>query len=484
MELPAPCRTLTTLLLFLTLASPSAAVTYTYDTHHRLTSAIYDDGTAVQYTYDATGNRLAKSSTPATLKIYEDAEDGAVLGWDIYDNDPIGAGIVNIYDSERASRVIALSGDFVNNGYRLRNNDGDFWNDSAFKVLEWSLRYGENFVVYVAAQTEQGFRYIYYTPVDTDYLGSGTYVHHGLGSHLADGQWHTIARDLANDLKQAQPDNELQAVLGFLIRGSGRVDDIRTRSALPSDLDTDGDGLTDSQEISTHSINPYYADSDGDGIEDGDELVYWGANWSADPDGDSKPNLMDPDADNDGIRDGIEIRQGTNPADAASIPSSVVYEDAEDSDTLGWDIYDKDPSGATITNVYDSTRTSQVIELTGDLTNNGYRLRNQDGFDWNDTHFKSMEWSMQYSESFVVYIAVQTKNGFRYLYYTPVAANNLGADTYVHHGLGTVVKDGTWHTITRDLAQDLKDAQPDNELQAVLGFLIRGSGKVDDIKTK
>jgi len=43
-----------------------------------------------------------------------------------------------------------------------------------------------------------------------------------------------MARDLERDLKDAQPDNELEAVLGFLIRGSGRVDDIRTREALPT----------------------------------------------------------------------------------------------------------------------------------------------------------------------------------------------------------------------------------------------------------
>ena len=82
------------------------------------------------------------------------------------------------------------------------------------------------------------------------------------------------------------------------------------------------------------------------------------------------------------------------------------------------------------------------------------------------------------------HIAAQTKNGFRYLYYTPVATSSLGTETYVHHGVGATMKDGAWHTLTRNLEQDLKEAQPDNELQAVLGFLIRGSGRVDDVKTK
>ncbi|MBM9617057.1 hypothetical protein JWJ90_22640 [Desulfobulbus rhabdoformis] len=385
------------------------------------------------------------------------------MGWDIYDNDPTGATITNVYDEERASRVIECKGNLTKNGYRLRSNDGSFWNNSTSKILEWSMSYSENFTIYIAVQTKDGFRYLYYTPVATSSLGTDTYVHHGLGSHLTDGKWHIVVRDLAYDLKQAQPDNELQAVLGFMIRGSGRVDDIKSRDTLPRDLDFDGDGLTDIQEISIYGTNPYDADSDGDSIDDKVELEFWGSNWSADPDGNGLINLLDPDADGDGIEDGIEIRQGSNPADAGSFPTLMVYEDAEDGDTVGWDIYDNDPIGGAIANVYDSERASRVIEMTGEGTSNGYRLRNPDGNYWNDTHFKTIEWSMRYTESFTVYIAVQTKDGFRYLYYTPVATSSLGTDTYVHHGLGSHLTDGKWHIVVRDLAYDLKQAQPDNE---------------------
>ena len=305
-----------------------------------------------------------------------------------------------------------------------------------------------------------------------------------MGAGIQDGNWHTLVRDLRHDLKEAQPNNELLAVLGFLIRGSGRVDDIMTRKEIPANLDSDGDGISDRDEINIYGTNPYKADSDGDGINDKAELTYWGANWNADSDHDGIINLLDPDSDNDGISDGVELAQGTNPADAASVPTAIVYEDAEDGNIAGWDIYDNDPAGAAITNVYDINRASHVIEFTGNGTNNGYRLRNADGAYWNDTNFKVLEWSMKYSESFVVYIAVQTKNGFRYLYYTPAATSSLGTDTYIHHGLGTGILDGNWRTFVRDLQHDLKDAQPDNELQAVLGFLIRGNGRVDDIKTR
>ncbi len=461
----------------------AASVAYTYDARHRLTNAAYDNGAAIGFTYDAAGNRLTRLSSGATFRMYEDAEDGTIDGWEIYDSDPSGAAIANVDDPERNSKVIEFRGSGTNNGYRLRNADGSYWNDTRFRILEWSMKYSENFAVYIAVQTKDGFRYLHYTPTTTDKLGEGTYIHHGFGKLAADGSWRTYARDLEYDLKQAQPANELWAVLGFLIRGSGRVDDIRTMIALPAGQDTDGDGLTDAEEMATRGTNPYEADTDTDGINDGDELTYWGGNWNADPDGDGLINLLDPDADNDGIRDGVEISQHTDPSDSHSVPAAIVYENAEDGGIAGWDIFDSDPAGAGIANVDDFDRNSRVIEFTGSGTNNGYRLRNTDGSYWNDTSYRILEWSMKYGESFSINIAVQTRDGFRYLNYTPTMTDKLGNGTSIHHGLGTQVLDGSWHTFVRDLDYDLRDAQPDNQLQAVLGFLIRGSGRVDDIKT-
>ena len=78
---------------------------------------------------------------------------------------------------------------------------------------------------------------------------------------------------------------------------------------MPTDLDSDGDGLTDIQEISTYGTNPYYSDSDGDGMDDKFELEYWGVNWNADDDHDGLINILDPDSNNDGILDGSELRR-------------------------------------------------------------------------------------------------------------------------------------------------------------------------------
>jgi len=89
---------------------------------------------------------------------------------------------------------------------------------------------------------------------------------------------------------------------------------------------------------------------------------------------------------------------------------------------------------------------------------------------------------MKYSESFSIYIELQTTAGRRLLQYNAVDYDLLGDDLYVKHGLGKHVKDGQWRTFTRDLEADLHDAQPDVNILLVNGFLIRGSGRVDDIK--
>lgn len=172
------------------LADCTASTQHTYDIQQQLISVKYDNGATFTYSYDKLGNRLSENSTGPSSSVYEDAEYGNISGWDIYDSDPAAATIVNIYDKQRASRVIEFAGAGTTNGYRLSNDKGIYWYDSNFRVLQWSMRYSENFVIYIALQTRDGFRYLYYTPVETDYLGTGTYIHHGLGDYIKDGDWH------------------------------------------------------------------------------------------------------------------------------------------------------------------------------------------------------------------------------------------------------------------------------------------------------
>ncbi len=83
--------------------------------------------------------------------------------------------------------------------------------------------------------------------------------------------------------------------------------------------DPDMDGLTTEAEDSVYNSHPGIADTDQDGIDDGVEIDLWlslGSSWDIDIDQDGLVNLLDTDADGDGMTDGEEIAAGYDPSDS------------------------------------------------------------------------------------------------------------------------------------------------------------------------
>lgn len=79
----------------------------------------------------------------------------------------------------------------------------------------------------------------------------------------------------------------------------------------PSISDTDGDGLIDGEEADGHGSSPTVTDSDGDGLTDGDEVRVWNT------------NPTNPDTDGDSYADGAEVRNGFNPNGAGKLPATA-----------------------------------------------------------------------------------------------------------------------------------------------------------------
>ncbi|TAK58085.1 MAG: OmpA family protein [Bacteroidetes bacterium] len=79
--------------------------------------------------------------------------------------------------------------------------------------------------------------------------------------------------------------------------GDGLTDgeEVHTYQTDPTKADTDGDGLTDKEEIFTYKTNPLNKDADGDGLSDGDEILKYGT------------NMLKADTDGDGLSDGEEV---------------------------------------------------------------------------------------------------------------------------------------------------------------------------------
>ena len=91
----------------------------------------------------------------------------------------------------------------------------------------------------------------------------------------------------------------------LLIDDADRANNVAA-TVIATDLDSDGDGLADSDELRLGTLKNQ-ADSDGDGLSDGDEVHLHGT----DP--------LRGDSDGDGMPDGNEIRAGTLPLDTGSL---------------------------------------------------------------------------------------------------------------------------------------------------------------------
>jgi len=352
------------------------------------------------------GASVSTTTKPAALGsntiVYENAEDGTTKGWEVTDNNPSGATISNFYDAERHSNVIELDGSGTKNMYRLGfwNAGGSYRVSTKDFIFHWSMNYYSDFYIFVGVDTIKGKRYLYYTAAGKDGGINGKnkkFIHFGLGARAKSGTWQTFQRNIKADLKKFESNNRILKVTSFLIRGSGKVDDIKI----------------------------------------------------------------------------VELITKV----AVPLNKITVYENAEDGKTNGWGVYDNSPAGATISNFYDAERRSNVIELDGQGTRNGYRYNVK-----STKNEQLFRWSMNFNEAFSVYIGVRTNKGFRYLCYTADNKNKGKRGSYIHYGLGAKAKNGTWQTFTRNLQKDLQGFEPGSKILEVKSFLVRGSGKIDDIK--
>ena len=80
-------------------------------------------------------------------------------------------------------------------------------------------------------------------------------------------------------------------------------DEVKTYGCDPNKTDTDSDELSDHEEVSKYNTNPLLADTDEDALPDGKEIHDFGTN----------PN--ESDTDKDGIPDSVELEAGTDPLD-------------------------------------------------------------------------------------------------------------------------------------------------------------------------
>jgi len=171
--------------------------------------------------------------------------------WSVYTET---AGEITTHDG-----VLHFAGSGKATGYRLAM---DASSDKMKDKISWKMKYSENFTIYVRLTTENGTRYMTYTPREDSRGKSGIYIRIGLGNvdDLLDGKWHNIARTLGYDLERFEHGNKIITIDRFLVRGSGELDDVMlgTKDAHPlarEAVEDAEDGNTDGWSIYSGDAN-------------------------------------------------------------------------------------------------------------------------------------------------------------------------------------------------------------------------------------
>lgn len=143
----------------------------------------------------------------------------------------------------------------------------------------------------------------------------------GLFYHFNDA-W-ALRAEVRPALSVQNTDWNLLVGLGISWRWGTQVEPILELTA--GDLDSDGDGLTDWEEINIYGTDPFNPDTDGDGLTDWEEIMIYGTDplnpdtdYDLLSDGDEifiyKTDPLNPDTDGGGVSDGHEVLyDGTDP---------------------------------------------------------------------------------------------------------------------------------------------------------------------------
>ncbi len=388
--------------------------------------------------------------------IYEDGENG-IANWHVVDTSPPEANISVVADSYGTGvQGNVIKFDDGGNGLKLLNafeigaqNGEGAWNNTTQRMIQWRFReFGRTPVHPIASfeiddaqalefgvhvQTTNGYRYLYYTLGSNDTAGS---YHDGVSAHLG---------LVGNSIHHAIGDDR---TIG------STIDEPSIEDIYENPLGLWQAELRDLQQ-------------DIDDFESGNKII-------------SVNGFV---VKNTGLVDDIEMLSRVDESYATT------YEDADDGITNGWWAYDETPVGATINNVFDVDKNSNVIELSGSGVDNGYEIGrrptnpDQGAAKWDDTYHKSVRWDSKFNESFNIYVSLTTTIGDRFMRYRSIDAD-LGIDgNYIDIGLGLSAMNNTWHTFDRNVQADFSRYYSGETVMAINSFLVRGSGRVDNIQT-
>ena len=202
---------------------------YSYDDQRRLIQSVSPEGQVVEHSYNSFGERTETRSYQANR--YGVVEKDGTAGWRIYDNDPEGAEIKQVFDTELGQDVVEVKGSGTSNGFELNAANGSDWVDSSGKRIQWKQSLTGDFRVYALVDTSKGRSYLQLVPgYGEPTLGvssSDTKYYTVALNDVNDGNWHTVSVDIEAELKKLDPEVSVNHIFDFKVRGSGRFSDVR-----------------------------------------------------------------------------------------------------------------------------------------------------------------------------------------------------------------------------------------------------------------
>ncbi|WP_445362293.1 hypothetical protein ACJJIQ_14585 [Microbulbifer sp. ANSA003] len=386
---------------------------------------------------------------------YNNGDNLDMKQWRVSDSSPAGATVTEVYDTQLQRKVVETSGDSANNAFSLsKNADRDSWDIADGVNASVEMQYageGEYRIYYKldSSKAASGIAYAKYDSEATEpyiqVVSGYIYYTFPLDDKYLDGNWHTFERDILADIAYLDPTEEIQAFHEFTLRGNGRIGTVEITT------DTPVSGENPWQRVAVQQNGDHFS-----------------ANLGNDLSGDYEYRVVT-------YRDGVTDYVG------------YTYNSADNLNLDHWDIYSNSSETAALGTVYDSYLQREVVEISAQGIDDGFRLYSNtldQGFGVTDASTVSAQINL--SAPAVLYYRIETSAGSAYVEYrSDISAPEMGVSggiTYYKLPLGAEYLDGNWHTFERDIRADIAQLDAGVELESVDAFLVRGSGRIGTIE--
>ena len=168
------------------------------------------------------------------------------------------------------------------------------------------------------------------------------------------------------------------------------------------------------------------------------------------------------------------------PLRAQTVNGTIVLDDGQKPQMSRWSVEGPATETTGIDYISGEKGRGYVIKLSGFGLHNSFVFRGEKGAALSPSGKNVLQWKMKYKEPFIVDVELLTNEGTKHLLYSDLSEKVNNKDLYIHIGLGTRFNDGNWHTVTRDLQEDLGSMVP--KIKSINSISFKGTGYIDDIK--